>query len=336
MVGRVTTQKASPEVRLVAIETVRIPAPRLRSLGDVDALKDSISMGGLLQPIVLDRSLTLICGRHRLEACKLLGWTEIPAIIEDVGGAAAELAEIDENLCRRELSALERAEHIAKRKRLWSEIEAVRVAAAPPPADGEKKKGKKADKPREPELTAFVDDTARRTGKAKRAIKEELKIGEMPVEVRDTIRETPISNNKRELLALTKMEAPVALEAAVAVKNGEANTVRKKAPKKEKPVDEDSEIAVLAEPEANEGEGGFDAWGGPDANLVRERTRMKIIDAVDAAMHALEKAESLWPTDEDTGMLEGASMLREVLAGVTKVRRWLDNAEDSAPWAAAS
>lgn len=325
---------------MVAIESIRIPAPRLRSLGDVDALKDSISMGGLLQPIVLDRSMTLICGRHRIEACKLLGWTDIPAVIEDVGGPQAELAEIDENLCRRELSALERAEHIAKRKRLWTEIEAARVAAAPPPADGEKKKGKKAEKPREPELTAFVDDTAKRTGKAKRAIKEELKIGEMPVEVRDTIRETPLSNNKRELLALTKMEAPAALEAASAVKSGEATTVRKKAPKKEKPA---REIEVL-EDEALSGEhdaaskgpeGGFDAWGGPDANLVRERTRMKIIEAVESAMHALEKAESLMPSD-DEGASEGVSMLREALAGVTRVRKWLDSAEDATPWAAAS
>jgi ParB family chromosome partitioning protein len=329
-----------PEVRLVAIESIRVLAPRLRSLGAVDALKDSISMGGLLQPIVLDRSMTLICGRHRLEACKLLGWTDIPAVIEDVGGPQAELAEIDENLCRRELSALERAEHIAKRKRLWTEIEAARIAAAPPPADGEKKKGKKAEKPREPELTAFVDDTAKRTGKAKRAIKEELKIGEMPVEVRDTIRETPISNNKRELLALTKMEPPAALEAASAVKSGAATTVRKKTPKKEKPAREievlDEEGLDAAHDAASEGpEGGFDAWGGPDANLVRERTRMKIIEAVESAMHALEKAESLMPSD-DEGAFEGVSMLREALAGVTRVRKWLDSAEDATPWAAAS
>ncbi len=338
----VTTHNASPEVRLVAIESIRIPAPRLRSLGDVDALKDSISMGGLLQPIVLDRSMTLICGRHRLEACKLLGWTDIPAVIEDVHGAHAELAEIDENLCRRELSALERAEHIAKRKRLWSEIEAARVAAAPPPADGEKKKSKKPEKPREPELTAFVDDTAKRTGRAKRAIKEELKIGEMPVEVRDTIRETPISNNKRELLALTKMEQPAALEAAFAVKNGESTTVRKKAPKKEKPAREELETiddeghSGEHEAASSEDTGGFDAWGGPDRSLVRERTRHAIIDAVDAAITALEKAESLWPSDEEPSTAEGSAMLREALAGVTKMRHWLDNAEEAAPWAAAS
>jgi ParB family chromosome partitioning protein len=342
----VTSLNALPEVRSVPIDSIRIPAPRLRSLGDVDALRESIAMGGLLQPIVLDASLTLVCGMHRLEACRQLGWTEIPAVIERVDGAQAELAEIDENLCRRELSALERAEHIAKRKRIWLALEADRLSKAPADESDKKKKSKKSEKPREPELTAFVDDTARMTGKAKRAVREELKIGEMPAEVRDTIRDTPISYNKRELLALTKMQEPEALEAAVAVKSGEATSVRKKAPKKEdkkslERVAHRDEIALGLEADARAtgerevGADGFDAWAGPDRSLVRERQRHAIVDAVEAALAALEKAESLWPSDEEGGA-EGGAKLREALAAVTRVRRWLDDADESRLWAAAS
>lgn len=299
-------------------------------------------MGGLLQPILLDRSMTLVCGLHRLEACKQLGWTEIPAMIEALDRPQAELAEIDENLCRRELSALERAEHIAKRKRIWCEIEAERVAKSAPADSGDgKKKSKRAEKPREPELTAFVDDTARLTGRAKRAIKEELKIGEMPVEVRDTIRSTPISHNKKELLALTKMEEPEALEAAAAVKNGEAKSVRKKAKKEPKVKDAYEAMTTIDGDEHPSGEheaaeGGFDAWAGPDVALRRERQKHAIVDAVSAAITALEKAESLWPTEEEGSSAEGASKLREVIAGATRLRRWLDDTSEGELWAAAS
>ena len=96
----------------------------------------------------------------------------------------------------------------------------------PTPSEGKRPKKRRDDDAREPPLTAFVDDTARRTGRARRAVREELEIGELPEDVRDSVRATPISHNKRELLALTRMEEPEARAAAVAVKNGEAKSVR--------------------------------------------------------------------------------------------------------------
>ena len=38
----------------------------------------------------------LVIGRHRLEAAKLLGWTEIPAVIMEANDLDRELAEIDQ------------------------------------------------------------------------------------------------------------------------------------------------------------------------------------------------------------------------------------------------
>jgi ParB family chromosome partitioning protein len=39
----------------------------------------------------------LRAGLHRLEACKILGWQEIPAIITTLTGLCADLVEVDEN-----------------------------------------------------------------------------------------------------------------------------------------------------------------------------------------------------------------------------------------------
>ena len=49
-----------------------------RDLGDIDALAKSISTVGLLHPIVINENNELIAGVRRLEACKKLGWTDIP------------------------------------------------------------------------------------------------------------------------------------------------------------------------------------------------------------------------------------------------------------------
>ena len=78
-------------------------------------LAASIRALGLLSPITVTTDYALVAGWHRLEACRLLGWTEIPAVILPLGIVDAELAQIDENLIRNELSVLERGEHLLRR-----------------------------------------------------------------------------------------------------------------------------------------------------------------------------------------------------------------------------
>ena len=73
---------------------------------------------------------------------------------------------------------------------------------------------------------ALAGDTSKRTGRAKAAVREELRIGELPEDVRAVARETPVSNNKRELLALTRMPQEEQRRAVAAVKSGESKTVR--------------------------------------------------------------------------------------------------------------
>ncbi|MFG6373538.1 MAG: ParB N-terminal domain-containing protein, partial [Oscillospiraceae bacterium] len=63
---------------LVPISEIKINAGRREADPEgVQELVDSISKVGLLNPITIDREHTLIAGLHRLEAAKLLGWTEI-------------------------------------------------------------------------------------------------------------------------------------------------------------------------------------------------------------------------------------------------------------------
>jgi ParB family chromosome partitioning protein len=49
-----------------------------KELGDIEALAQSIKELGLLQPIAVDENGKLVAGHRRLEACRILGWTEIP------------------------------------------------------------------------------------------------------------------------------------------------------------------------------------------------------------------------------------------------------------------
>jgi hypothetical protein len=107
----------------IPIVRVRVGA-RKRPLDSakVAELAASIAELGLLQPIGVRPDGTLVYGYHRLEACKQLGWTEIPAVVVDGDDLRAELAEISENLIRNELTLLERAEHLARMRAVYEQL----------------------------------------------------------------------------------------------------------------------------------------------------------------------------------------------------------------------
>ncbi|WP_430349986.1 ParB N-terminal domain-containing protein [Thermoanaerobacterium thermosaccharolyticum] len=73
----------------------------------------------LLQPIIITENNELVSGLHRLETAKMLGWSEIECITISCNDIDRELAEIDKNLIRAELTVLERAEHLKRRKELY-------------------------------------------------------------------------------------------------------------------------------------------------------------------------------------------------------------------------
>ena len=91
----------------------------------VEELARSIDEIGLIQPVSLDKNNVLVAGLHRIEACLLLGWDEIDYTEKDYdNGDIQRLAEIDENFVRADLTALQQAELVVERDRLYFEIQA--------------------------------------------------------------------------------------------------------------------------------------------------------------------------------------------------------------------
>ncbi len=212
----------------IRISKIIIPKNR-RKINEevVKSLMESIETIGLLNPITTCNENILIAGLHRLEAFKRLGRKEIDC--NRLGGNYLnyELAEIDENLIRNELSILERTDLLARRKDLYEEM------------NPETKKGQKGgwhnNKTTNLEKTdsvvssskdSFVDSTSKLTGKSPTTIREEISISKnLTPEVKELIKDEPISDKKTELLKLSKQEPEIQKEIAEKLVNKEINKV---------------------------------------------------------------------------------------------------------------
>ena len=156
---------ASVDIELADIHVS--PGRRLRAVRDdlVAELAQSMNKRGLLQRITVrprgDGGYSLAIGWHRLEAAKLLGWSTIAATVTDLDDDEAELAEIDENLIRGELSPAERALHVGRRKELYEKLHPETRHGGAPGKDGGGKKAKDA------KLAAFAEATAQATGQSR-------------------------------------------------------------------------------------------------------------------------------------------------------------------------
>ena len=166
-----------------------------------------MSLRGQLQPIIITGSGALVCGYHRLEAARLLDWTEIEVRVLDLSPVEAELAELEENLVRSELTVLERGEHYCRRKSLHEKLyPETRQGGAPGLPGGGKAKTTGR--------IGFVRDTAVRLGRAESVVREELRIGALPAPVKQELVGTPGANDKGRLLSLTRLSGEAQLAAA--------------------------------------------------------------------------------------------------------------------------
>ena len=112
--------------------------PRSLVTSEVDKLAASIQQVGLIQPVTVrptvvihgttEPGFQIVAGHHRVAACRALGWTEIDAlVIDDTSYLQSELMEIDENLCRAELTASQRTGYTKRRKQIWEALHPVEI-----------------------------------------------------------------------------------------------------------------------------------------------------------------------------------------------------------------
>jgi len=148
----------------------------------------------LINPITLNIDGTLIAGRHRLEAYRQLGRDSIPAVVVVLDEIDAMIAEIDENLVNNPPVGLERAELVAKRKQEYDK----KHPEANRPAGGRRAKNSEM-------ISSFAEDTATTTGMTARSVQQDVQIAENIIpEVKAMIRDTPLADQKTELLALAR------------------------------------------------------------------------------------------------------------------------------------
>ena len=140
----------------------------------VDALSESIREVGLLNPITVapaDYGYALVAGLHRLEACKALGWVEIPAVVVELGEQQRIIAECDENLCASTLTASERAEFTRRRKTAYE-------ALHPEAAHGSNQHTRSRQVGESSDPARFTADTAAKTGQSERVVQRDAERGE--------------------------------------------------------------------------------------------------------------------------------------------------------------
>ena len=187
----------------------------------VHELVDSISKVGLLNPITVDQEYMLIAGLHRLEAAKLLGWSEIECMVSSLEGLLAELAEVDENVVRKGLSAVEYSDLLLRRKEIYEMLH-------PEIKHGGDRKSEKIKiakcnlDPAKP----FIQDTAEKLGVHPTTVARQIQTAKnLTAEAKDIIRDTGTKITKKDALKLSRLAPEQQKEAANRLAAGDIHSM---------------------------------------------------------------------------------------------------------------
>lgn len=195
----------------IPISEIKINPGRREALPErVAELAKSIAEVGLLNPITLDRGNTLIAGLHRLEAAKLLGWSEVDYTVSSLEGLRAELAEIDENFVRTDLSAIEYGDLLLRRKEIYEALHPETKRGGD--RKSEKIKGAKCAFDFAP---SFVDDTAEKLGVHRSTVKRQIQTAKnMTPEAKAIIRDSGAKVTKKDAMKLSRLKPEQQKDAA--------------------------------------------------------------------------------------------------------------------------
>ena len=174
--------------------------------------------GNLIHPVAVwktDGHLKLVAGLHRLEACKELGWKDIPVrFVTSDDEDAVQLMELDENLASSPLTKLERGQHMKKRVELFLRLEGKKYGRDfATLADHQRYIAgcqNKTEAQAEPP-TNFMQSTAKALNVSESSVKRDKKRGDIPNS--EKLAGTAAENNGEVLDALGSLPKEEALEA---------------------------------------------------------------------------------------------------------------------------
>lgn len=152
---------------------------RLRPFSEagVESLLVSIAQLGVMKdPIQVRKArhrkgaLVLMAGAHRLEAARRLGWEMIPATVWECNDAWADLMEVDDNLAGAELSPLDTAVFLARRKAIYE--------AEFPDASHGGDRGNQHTGGRQTDIVSFCQSTSEKFAMSERHVRRLVAAGE--------------------------------------------------------------------------------------------------------------------------------------------------------------
>lgn len=209
------------------IDEIKVnPGRRAALENDIEELAFSISEIGLLNPITLTGDYTLVAGLHRWEAVKLLGWTEVECTITDLDGLTAELAELDENFARANLSPLEIGDLYRRRKDIYEMLYPETKAGTAQAIGMNKAKGNNVDCNLQSRRKSFIEDTASVTGSHPSTIARHIKIAtDLTPEAKETLRDAKKPVSSTTLKKISKLAPDQQKEVSALLVSGEIQTV---------------------------------------------------------------------------------------------------------------
>lgn len=226
--------KSVKTTKMVPLDLIDIP-PRLRPVDPsaVEMIAAGFEESGQKQSILLrpkgDR-YELVAGAHRMGAARLIEWKDIRADIEEMTDDQARLAEIDENLMRRELNPLDRAIFLFQRKAIYERLHPETAHGKAPKSKVERLKaeagGEKSQSLRLFMPARFTAEAAEKIGLSERAIQLAISIAEgLSPKTIEALRGTALEGNQQALLALSQIEPKHQVEAVKLVASGEKRTL---------------------------------------------------------------------------------------------------------------
>ena len=207
---------------LVQISEIKInPGRREARTEDIRELADSISEVGLLNPITVDCGHILIAGLHRLEAAKLLGWTEIECTVSGLEGLQAELAEIDENFVRADLSPVDYGNLLLRRKEIYELLHPETKNGGDRRSENFRTKNFRSDS-----VKSFAQDTAEKLGVTPRTVEMQVQMAKnLTPETKAIIKETDTKITKTDAMKLSRLSPEQQSEAASQLAAGDIHSV---------------------------------------------------------------------------------------------------------------